>query len=84
MGMSGSPAEDCRLQQGYWTILTGKVKPADVIRRGWAHSISEAREVKVGRSNDKVVAEFKAYSDAIDLERQGFLTVSLNVLVVGE
>lgn len=65
-------------------IESGQLNQIEVDKFGWARAIADATKMRIGRTSDEVVEDFRQYSDAKDLEREGILVIGLTTAVMSD
>ena len=81
----GMSASLVRLQmQRLHVIESGQLNQIEVNKFGWARAIADATKMRIGRTSDEVVEDFRQYSDAKDLEREGILIIGLTTAVMSD
>lgn len=72
------------LAQSLHVIEAGGVSPKIVIEKGWAHSLSEMRQKRIGRNFEQIIddhneyRERKLYEESKEnIQEQGILVVGL-------
>ncbi len=79
------------LAQTQHVIESGDINPKTVIEKGWAHSLSEARQKRIGRNYEQITEDHNEYRQRIfneeaekGIQEQGILVVGLLQSVASE
>lgn len=72
-----------RLMQGLHSIESDNLMSSDVIQRGWAHALSSAYILRVGRTANQCLSDYHKYEAAHDATKADCCNESVVIGVLG-